>query len=71
MQMEFINVSGGHNWNYIDDINFVHSFYGVHTYTHTICQKTLYTEIKNVKCQVHSRIPTIKSLHIFFIFVHI
>ena len=37
-------------------------------YIYTVCQKNLCTEEKNVKCDLHSSIPTIKSLHTFFYF---
>ena len=38
-------------------------------YLHTVCQKILCTEEENLKCDLHSRIPTIKSLPTF-IFLH-
>ena len=35
----------------------------------TVCAKNLFTEEKNGKCDLHSRISTIKSLHTF-LFLH-
>ena len=51
------------NEKYIDNAT-------IHTYVYTVCQKNVCTEEKNFKCDLHSRIQTIKSLHTFYFCTH-